>query len=275
MWSLVQYRQLRRDVEEDWQHKQSNDPEDTGVRKESGSDTARSESPSPAHGTERDLEKNSRRGSMSSSLRHTGSKADPVEQQYDADKRDRAPLRRHASEPDYQHRDEDTGKVMVGKECHEDETDPHNWSLPYRNWNIAVLSLLVFVQGWASGASSQASSVISQELHVSKVAENLSTAMYLWGIGCGCLFVGPISETVGRNPTYLVSMFCYLFFVLGTAMTPTFGGQVVCRFFVGLFASATLGINGSSVGDQYRPVKRAFVYPIIAWANVAGKSHTY
>jgi hypothetical protein len=40
---------------------------------------------------------------------------------------------------------------------------------------------------------------------------------------------------------------------------------------VGLFASATLAINGSSVGDQFRPVKRTFVFPIVAWANVAGK----
>ncbi|KAI1626402.1 major facilitator superfamily domain-containing protein [Exophiala viscosa] len=213
MWSLVQYRQIRRDVEQDWQHKKSDNPEDTGVRQQ------------PEH----------------------------------------VP----SGEPDYQHRDKDTGKVMVGKEGHDDPIDPHNWSLRYRNGNIAVLSLLIFAQGWAGGADSMANTDISEALHVSKVAENLSTAMYLWGIGCGCLFVGPLSETVGRNPTFLTATFVYLFFVLGAALTPTFGGQIVCRVFVGLFASATLGINGASVGDQYRPVKRAFVFPIIAWANIA------
>jgi hypothetical protein len=61
-----------------------------------------------------------------------------------------------------------------------------------------------------------------------------------------------------------------MFFVLGSALTSTFGGQLVCRYFVGLFASATLAINGASVGDQFRPVKRAFVFPVIAWANIAG-----
>jgi hypothetical protein len=58
--------------------------------------------------------------------------------------------------------------------------------------------------------------------------------------------------------------------VLGTALTRNFAGQVVCRYFAGLFASPTLSINGSSVRDQFRPVKRAFVFPMIAWANVAG-----
>lgn len=162
-------------------------------------------------------------------------------------------------------------RIVVRTSGEDDALDPRNWSLSSRCKNIAILSLLIFVQAWAGAATSMANSAASIELHVSKVSENLSTAMYLFGIGCGALFDGPLSETVGRNPTYLTSTFFYLLFVLGSALTPTFGGQVVCRFFVGLFASATLAINGSSVRDQFRPVKRAFVFPIIAWANVACK----
>jgi MFS family permease len=161
--------------------------------------------------------------------------------------------------------------IVVCTSGEDDAIDPRNWSLPSRCKNIAILSFLIFVQAWAGAAASMANSVASMEFHVSKVSENLSTAMYLLGIGSGALFVGPLSETVGRNPTYLTATSFYLLFVLGSALTPTFGGQVVCRFFVGLFASATLAINGSSVRDQFRPVKRAFVFPIVAWANVAGK----
>jgi MFS family permease len=150
--------------------------------------------------------------------------------------------------------------------------DPKNWSLLSRSKNIFILSLLIFTQAWAGAAESQANSAISKEFHVSPVAESLSTAMFLFGVGSECLFVGPLSETFGRNPVYLLSTFVYLLFVLGSALTPTFGGQVMCRLFVGLFSSATLGINGSSVRDQFRPVKRAFAFPIIAWANVAGMS---
>jgi DHA1 family multidrug resistance protein-like MFS transporter len=109
----------------------------------------------------------------------------------------------------------------------------------------------------------------SQTFHVSKTAENLSTAMYLFGISSGSLFAGTLSETVGRNPTYLVSTFCFLLFVLGAALTPTFGGQVVCRYLIGLFSSATLAINGASVRDQFRAIRRSFVFPVIAWANIA------
>jgi predicted MFS family arabinose efflux permease len=164
------------------------------------------------------------------------------------------------------------GKIYIKTTGEDDPLDPRNWPLLDRSKNIAILAYLIFVQAWAGAAESMANTVASTEERHSKVAENLAIAMYLFGIGAGSLFAGPVSETVGRNPTYLVSTLCYLFFVLGAALAPSFGGRIVCRFFIGLFASATLTINGSSVKDQFRPVKRAFVFPVIAWANVAGKS---
>lgn len=167
-------------------------------------------------------------------------------------------------------RSDDDEKVWVRTEGEHDPIDPRNWSLMARIKNIAILCLLIFGQGWAGAAESMANTAITEQFGVSKVAANLTTAMYLFGIGSGALVAGPLSETVGRNPVYLGATLCYLFFVLGCALTPTFAGLIVCRYFVGLFASATLSINGSSVRDQFRPVKRAFAFPVIAWANVAG-----
>ncbi|EGU73808.1 hypothetical protein FOXB_15716 [Fusarium oxysporum f. sp. conglutinans Fo5176] len=160
-------------------------------------------------------------------------------------------------------------RFQVQSAGEDDPLNPLNWSRSGRAKNVFIICFLVFTQCWAGSAISMGNSMASEEFHVSQVAENLSTAMFLFGVGTGALFAGPISETIGRNPTYLVATALYLCFVLGSAMTPTFGGQVVCRFLVGLSASATLTINGASVNDQFRPVKRALVFPIVAWANVA------
>ncbi|KAK3377377.1 major facilitator superfamily domain-containing protein [Lasiosphaeria ovina] len=169
-----------------------------------------------------------------------------------------------------QHGPDAGGKYLVRTSGDDDPIDPRNWPLLGRSKNIAILSLLIFAQAWAGAAESMANAAASREYGVSKVTESLSTAMYLFGIGTGALVAGPVSETAGRNPTYLVSTFCYLWFVLGAALaTTSFGARIACRFGVGLFASATLSINGSSVRDQFRPVKRSFVFPVIAWANVA------
>jgi hypothetical protein len=164
-----------------------------------------------------------------------------------------------------------TAKIYIKTTGEDDPLDPHNWPLLERSKNIAILAYLIFVQAWAGAAESMANTAASSEQGHSKVAENLTVAMYLFGIGTGSLLAGPISETVGRNPTYLVATFCYLCFIVGSALAPNFGGRMVCRFLLGFFASATLSINGSSVKDQFRPVKRAFVFPAIAWTNVAGK----
>lgn len=161
--------------------------------------------------------------------------------------------------------------VVVRLTGDDDPLNPQNWPLSSRCKNMAILFLLVFVQGWAGGADAMSNAAASRAFGVSSVAQNLSTAMYLWGIGTGALFAGPVSESAGRNPTYLASTFLFLCFVLGSTLAPTFGGQLVCRYLTGLFSSATLAINGSSVSDQFRPVKRALVFPVIAWANVAGK----
>jgi hypothetical protein len=163
------------------------------------------------------------------------------------------------------------GWIWVGTSGEDDPIDPRNWTLLSRSKNIGILVFLIFTQGWAGSADSPANERASREFGVSQTAQNLSTAMYLFGIGSGSLFAGPLSESIGRNPTYLVSTFIYLLFVLGSALTPTFTGQVICRYFVGLCSSPTLSINGSSVGDQFRPVKRTFVFPAIAWANIADK----
>ncbi|KAM6529275.1 hypothetical protein FALCPG4_007422 [Fusarium falciforme] len=177
-------------------------------------------------------------------------------------------------QPEKQNRQDSPGQgdrdfIPVRSEGDHDPLNPLNWTVLQRTKTMFILCFLIITQAWAGAAESMGNLAASQEFHVSKVAENLATAVYLFGVGTGALFVGPISETVGRNPTYLVATFCFLCFVLGSALTPTFGGQVVCRYFVGLSASATLTINGASVNDQFRPVKRALVFPIVAWANVA------
>ncbi|OAG34343.1 hypothetical protein AYO21_11495 [Fonsecaea monophora] len=233
MWSLVQYRRIGQQVEHEWQ---KNGGKQGHTNKQSAF---------------QDLEAVSTQQSLN--------RSDGVNEEQSSEAR---------TEPD-NGRTRADGKIEVDTTDDSDPIDPRNWPLLARCKNIAILSLLIFSQGWASAADSMANSRMSQDYGVSKVAANLSQALYLLGIGSGCLFCGPLSETVGRSPTYLAATFCYLCFVLGTALTSNLGGRIVCRYFVGLFASATLGINGASVSDQFRPVKRAFAFPVIAWANVA------
>jgi DHA1 family multidrug resistance protein-like MFS transporter len=235
MWSLVQYRQIGRDVEREWARR------DTASRHQQ------------VDGERRTI----------STLQRSNlppQDADPEQQPAKESSDGKEKESNEKKEQDDKHTIKPTGP--------NDPIDPHNWPLSKRIRALLVLSLLVFTQAWAGACDSLANTKASEYYHVSPVAQNLTTAMYLFGIGSGCLFVGPLSQTFGRNPVYLGFTLVYLFFILGTALSRTFGAQIVCRFFAGLASSAALGINGGSVGDLFRPVERALWFPVIAWVNV-------
>lgn len=69
-----------------------------------------------------------------------------------------------------------------------------------------IVFWIVFVCGWASSANSSSNAQAAAEFHVSKEAESLATALFLFGNAIGALASGPISETAGRNPSYLMAL---------------------------------------------------------------------
>jgi DHA1 family multidrug resistance protein-like MFS transporter len=237
MWSLLQYRQIRKEVERDWRISRATEPRHS----------------SASYGDTQEILSRLEAGRQSATTHNAPSKVTDTHQTSSDD---------HGSKDD---------RIVVECTSKDDPLDPRNWPLRRRARAVIILCLLVFVQTWAGASDSLANTKASKSYHVSQVAENLSTAMYLFGIGTGCLFTGPLSESLGRNPIYMTFSFAYLFFVLGTALSSTFASQIVCRYFVGLASSATLGINGASVNDMFRPVKRALWFPLIAWVNVARK----
>ena len=59
--------------------------------------------------------------------------------------------------------------------------------------------------------------------------------LFLVGFGCGAVFAGPVSETVGRNPVYIGTLALYMLFVLAAALAPGFGAWAAFRFVAGVF----------------------------------------
>jgi DHA1 family multidrug resistance protein-like MFS transporter len=168
-------------------------------------------------------------------------------------------------------KENESGKFYVTLDSDNDPLNPRDWPLLQRAKTVLILSILVFVQAWAGACDSLENAKASEQYHVSPVAQDLTTAMYLFGIGSGCLFVGPLSQDLGRNPVYLGFSFVYLLFTFGNAMSKSFGSQIVCRYLAGVASSAALGINGASMGDMFNPVELTLWFPLMAWVNVVRK----
>ena len=153
-----------------------------------------------------------------------------------------------------------------------DECSPRDWPMSRRLGNTVIIFLIVFVCGWASAANSSSQAPAAKELHASQESESLATALFLFGNAFGALLAGPISETAGRNPSYLIFMFLYMIMVSISALARNFVVQIVFRFLSGLFASPPLTIYGGSLADTYSNAERSAVWPIFAISPIAGKS---
>lgn len=150
--------------------------------------------------------------------------------------------------------------------------DPHQWSYPKRIGTTSIVFILVFALGWNSTCDSNITKQDSGEFHVSQEAETLPTALFFLGISLGSLFAGPISETVGRNPVYLISTSLSICFTLGSALAPNLGAQLGFRFLSGLASSPTLSMYGGSLADLFNPTERATVWPVFALSPLLGQS---
>jgi MFS family permease len=163
------------------------------------------------------------------------------------------------------------GKVfVVGYEGESDPLNPHNWSRVTRWCATFTVASIGFIVGFASSIDSAALPQASAEFGVSEVTESLATGLFLIGFGCGALLAGPISETVGRNPVYIVTMTLYMIFIMASGLAPNIGAQLAFRFLAGLFGSTPLTCAGGSVSDLWNPMERVYAFPVFANAAFMG-----
>ena len=163
-----------------------------------------------------------------------------------------------------------TKVFVVGYQGPDDPLSPHNWSTGKRALTTILVSLIAFIVGYGSSTDSAVIEQASLEFRVSQVTESLATGLYLVGFGCGAFFAAPLSETVGRSPVYIVTLFFFMAFQMASALAPNIGAQLVCRFLAGLFGSTPLTTAGGSISDMWTAAERSVVFPLFANAAFSG-----
>lgn len=145
-----------------------------------------------------------------------------------------------------------------------DPFNPKKWSTIHRVGATLLVCLVAFVATVASSIDSAVLVSATAELGVSEVAESLATALFLVGMGLGALLLSPLSELLGRYIVYLASLFVFGCWILGAALAPNYGAQLVFRLLAGFSASAPLTVAGGTVGDMWSPIEKTFALPLYA-----------
>ena len=152
-----------------------------------------------------------------------------------------------------------------------DPKDPHNWSMWHRLKTTLLLFLLTFTATAASSIDSAVAESAAKEFGVAPVTEALGgTGIFLIGFGVGALLCAPLSEFVGRYPTYVGSLAIFAVWLMASALSPNIGAQIVFRGLAGLCSSAPLTVAGGTMSDLWNPKEKTWAFPLFAIAAFGG-----
>lgn len=95
----------------------------------------------------------------------------------------------------------------------------------------------------------------------------LGTSLFLWGLGIGCIVLGPVSESpsIGKNNVYFPALILFIVLQLPIVLSYSMPVILVFRFFTGLFASVPTAIGGGSISSMWSA--RKLGYPMMVYDN--------
>ncbi|KAI1314152.1 major facilitator superfamily domain-containing protein [Xylaria venustula] len=151
-----------------------------------------------------------------------------------------------------------------------DRFNPKNWSTAHRLGSTFLVCVVAFFTTSASSIDSVVVERAAAEFGVSTIVETLATGLFLVGFGLGALLASPLSELIGRQPVYIISLVIFEGWTVGSALSPNIAAQLIFRFLMGLSASAPLTVAGGSISDMWTPLERTFSYPFYAILGFGG-----
>ena len=162
----------------------------------------------------------------------------------------------------------EAGDCIIVNFCDDDdENNPRNWSTAKRVFITSLVLTAGVTGGWASANDSVIVPQIQQAFGVSAVIECLSTGLYLIAFGIGSLFTGPFSDTIGRNPVYLISLLLLTACIAVSGAATNIAVQLAFRFFAGLFGCVSVTTGGGTTADLWTPSERGLVYAVWSCIN--------
>ena len=166
--------------------------------------------------------------------------------------------------------DGENGVVFVVNWKENDSNDPQHWPLA-RKWLATVTCCVIGIaMTLPTSVEGPAQNAFDAYYDVGPLAGSMTTGIFLIGIGVGSLFAGPFSETFGRNVVYLSALILAMLFIMAKALAPNYGAAITFRFLYALFAAAPMTVAGGTIGDVWQPHQIPFGLPFATFYAYSG-----
>ncbi|KIW83053.1 hypothetical protein Z517_02296 [Fonsecaea pedrosoi CBS 271.37] len=147
---------------------------------------------------------------------------------------------------------------------------PLTWSSTHKTIILILSCGCTFLAAYSAGSYSIAAEPQRAKWHLSEVAFSTGVTTWATGFAVSPMFLAPFSEINGRRPVFIGSAVMFLAALIACATTPTFGGMLVARFFVGAGASTFATMVGGVVSDLYHAEDRNTPMAAYSGAALAG-----
>lgn len=147
---------------------------------------------------------------------------------------------------------------------------PFTWSESRKTFTTWLSCAVTVVTAYTAGSYSSASLQMSQYWGVSQVAILVGITTFTTGFAIAPMVLAPFSELNGRKPVFVASGILFVVCQLCCAVTRSYPGMLVARFFVGVGGSTFSTMVGGVVADIYHTQDRNTPMALFSGAALLG-----
>ena len=162
------------------------------------------------------------------------------------------------------------GVVFIVNWNENDRNDPQHWPLAMKWMATVTCCVIGIAMTLPTSVEGPAQNAFDAYYGVDPLAGSMTTGIFLIGIGVGSLFAGPFSETFGRNVIYFSALVLAMLFTMAKALAPNYGAAIAFRFLCALFAAAPMTVAGGTIGDVWQPHQIPFGLPFATFCAYSG-----
>ncbi|SJX64157.1 related to TPO1-Vacuolar polyamine-H+ antiporter [Sporisorium reilianum f. sp. reilianum] len=164
----------------------------------------------------------------------------------------------------------DDNIILVVWDGDQDPENPMNWSVGRKWLTTALLCSMCLFIGLATAAFSTGIGPMAQELGVSNEVGQVGMLLFNGAFSIVPLFLGPLSEFVGRNPIYLGCYALFTVWFIPLALAKNIQTVLVARFLSGAFGAAGTTIIPGTLADIWKTKDRGLPVALFSLVAVAG-----
>ncbi|KAJ9474114.1 putative drug/proton antiporter YHK8 (putative) [Pseudozyma hubeiensis] len=164
----------------------------------------------------------------------------------------------------------DDNIILVVWDGDNDPENPMNWSIGRKWLTTALLCSMCLFIGLATAAFSTGIGPMAKELGVSNEVGQVGMLLFNGAFSIVPLFLGPLSEFVGRNPIYLGCYALFTVWFIPLALAKNIQTVLVARFLSGAFGAAGTTIIPGTLADIWKTRDRGLPVALFSLVAVAG-----